>query len=393
MPKVEVPPTDSQQATPQSDIEKKGESSRSSIGAEGAYLADPSSRRFFTPSQQPSSAAGSGDFSEAPAIPKQIGYLQGFVKNGIGVYHDDDGRVTRIRPIDIAPGEQESVEKYDQILPTERLVGYGPGGSVSNVEMRNGLYMRQVGGQVEVRESSDGKVTTVDGKLSVSSSGTVTITNPNGELLRLMPPSGEIYERLPGQDRWMVTRAPAADDLKPKPEAFSGSITFKDGKIFQVSLSGTNPSIEGKTEFGQTVPAASLKSSNEVTAALNAAREQHDLEEAEREAARIAPTGDLTALGMGSTRSGGLDAEAAAAIEKRVHARIEERERAGLLARDSEDPNVMRKELGVSEEEMKRLNPEQRGRLAEELKGRLLAYGMAADIVPGLVGQIFHIAL
>jgi hypothetical protein len=120
-------------------------------------------------------------------------------------------------------------------------------------------------------------------------------------------------------------------------------------------------------------------------------RELTDQEAASNEAIRRGGS-DIRRMGEGGTGREGLDAQTGSGIEKRMEARLEERIRSGKLADDAKDPAVLRRELGLTERDLEHLQPAEKLRLAENLKGRLLAFGIVADVAPGLARAVFHLA-
>jgi hypothetical protein len=75
-----------------------------------------------------------------------------------------------------------------------------------------------------------------------------------------------------------------------------------------------------------------------------------------------------------------------------MFARLETMRDAKELVEKAQDPDVLRSELGLTEKEVKDLKPAERVKLADELKGKLAAYGIAADLLPDIVSYVFHTA-
>jgi hypothetical protein len=117
------------------------------------------------------------------------------------------------------------------------------------------------------------------------------------------------------------------------------------------------------------------------------AAEQRD---AAREAARLAAGGDLRALGLASLDQTGLASETEAGMRQRMETRVQELYMSGRLSEEAKNPDVMRRELGITDEQLNRLELSERRRLADELKGKLLAYGIVADQLPSLVSAVFR---
>jgi Fe-S oxidoreductase len=72
-------------------------------------------------------------------------------------------------------------------------------------------------------------------------------------------------------------------------------------------------------------------------------------------------------------------------MEQRLLAKLDSLRSANQLVDKVHDPSTLRRELGITDEQLERLRPQERARLGEELKGRLAGYGMLADQIPNLV--------
>jgi hypothetical protein len=118
-----------------------------------------------------------------------------------------------------------------------------------------------------------------------------------------------------------------------------------------------------------------------------------ELDNQEKAALEAVQSGGMRDAGLGARDQTGLEAVTPEAIQKRMDDRFAERARSGLLADDAKDPKVLRDALHLSEDDLKYLQPQDRARLAEVLQGKLLAYGIAADIVPGIAHAVFGLAL
>jgi hypothetical protein len=118
-----------------------------------------------------------------------------------------------------------------------------------------------------------------------------------------------------------------------------------------------------------------------------------ELDNQEKAALEAVQRGGMHDAGLGARDQTGLEAVTPDAIQRLMIDRVAERARSGLLSDDAKDPKVLRDALHISEDDLKRLQPADRARLAEELKGKLLAYGITADIVPGIAHAIFGLAL
>lgn len=108
-----------------------------------------------------------------------------------------------------------------------------------------------------------------------------------------------------------------------------------------------------------------------------------ELQAAEKEAA--AGGDDLAQLGITTTDQTGQKAKTVEGIQQRMFTRLETMRDAKELAEKAHDPDVLRSELGLTEKEVKDLKPAERVKLADELKGKLAAYGIAADLLPDIV--------
>jgi hypothetical protein len=116
-----------------------------------------------------------------------------------------------------------------------------------------------------------------------------------------------------------------------------------------------------------------------------------ELKAAEREAADAG--GDLSQLGITVTDQTGQKAETFDRIQQRMMDKVDAMFSAHQIEENAHDPDKLRTALGLTDDEVKALKPAERVRLADELKGKLAAYGIIADdVLPNIVAYVFHTA-
>jgi hypothetical protein len=109
-----------------------------------------------------------------------------------------------------------------------------------------------------------------------------------------------------------------------------------------------------------------------------------------KHAASDEPTGsDLSQLGLGSTDVSGQKAETVDGIQQRMETKLRELASTNALVDEAHDPATLRRELGITEDQLKQMTPSDKARLGEELKGKLAAYGIAADLLPEIAQYVF----
>jgi hypothetical protein len=181
-----------------------------------------------------------------------------------------------------------------------------------------------------------------------------------------------IEENKDGSFKMSFQKAPAQIDT-----AINAAITEATGRGKRITLdiAGHNLDITASTNR-----ASALQDYDKLVH-----RESH-----RPEANPSTPADDLSQLGLAGNDVSGQRAETVKGIQERALTRLDRLHSAGELAEKAHDPGVLRRELGLTEDQLKQMAPADRAKLGEELKGKLAAYGVAADLLPNIVNYVLH---
>ena len=182
--------------------------------------------------------------------------------------------------------------------------------------------------------------------------------------------------------------------------------TTEDGKNGAVDMTFPNGSVPPEKAIAAAITEATARGKRvsldidghhlDITYGSNPARELESYENsvraraAQAERGKTAPAGDLNQFGLGGTDASGERAETTAGIQQHMLTRLEHMHNRNELMDKARDPDALRRELGITENQLKQMAPADKAKLGEELKGRLAAYGMAADLLPNLVRYVLQ---
>ena len=180
-------------------------------------------------------------------------------------------------------------------------------------------------------------------------------------------------------------------DIKEIKQAVASNPGASHDTLIRLAAEDPDPNVRLAAAKNLAKGAADAKADAAAATKTPAPAPDSELKAAEREAADAG--GDLSQLGITVTDQTGQKAETVDGIQQRMMDKVDALFSAHQIEENAHDPDKLRTALGLTDDEVKALKPAERVRLADELKGKLAAYGIIADdVLPNIVAYVFHTA-